>query len=179
MYSQFLLIILNKNEFSKCCSRKKKTFKSWNKNRHVALLIDNAGGHNVTEETKKELTHITLKYFEPNCTSWVQPDDQGIIRAFKAYYRRGVVRHCCVKNAGIIDCEEKEEEIDCLIEKEVTKYTYALDKQLKLINREDFFTRRSYYSKEEEIVELKDVNVKEALDSFKNVKAFNESIFLI
>jgi len=61
----------------------------------------------------------------------------------------------------------------------VTKYTYALDKQLKLINREDFFTRRSYYSKEEEIVELKDVNVKEALDSFKNVKAFNESIFLI
>ena len=63
-------------------------------NRHVALLIDNAGGHNVTEETKKELTHITLKYFEPNCTSWVQPDDQGIIRAFKAYYRRGVVRHC-------------------------------------------------------------------------------------
>jgi len=63
-------------------------------NRHVALLIDNAGGHNVTEETKKELTHITLKYFEPNCTSCVQPDDQGIIRAFKAYYRRGVVRHC-------------------------------------------------------------------------------------
>ena len=58
------------------------------------ILIDNAGGHNVTEETKKELTHITLKYFEPNCTSWVQPDDQGIIRAFKAFYRRGVVRHC-------------------------------------------------------------------------------------
>jgi hypothetical protein len=33
----------------------------------------------------------------------------------------------------------KEEEIDCLIEKEVTKYTYALDEQLKLINREEFF----------------------------------------
>jgi hypothetical protein len=218
-------------------------------NRHIALLIDNAGGHNVTEETKKELTHITLKYFEPNCTSWVQPDDQGIIRAFKAYYRRGVVRHCsaslkqhgkiimpnmkeaiilireawkmvsnqtiynCWKKAGIIDCEEKEEEIDCLIEKEVTKYTYALDEQLKMINREEFFKQflhpslrtdefididkneqcnvkltkedivdiiqnkesvEEAISQEEKIVELKDVNVKEALDSFENVKAFIE-----
>jgi hypothetical protein len=43
----------------------------------------------------------------------------------------------CWKKAGILDCEEKEEEIDCLIEKEVTKYTYALDEQLKLINREE------------------------------------------
>ena len=42
----------------------------------------------------------------------------------------------CWKKAGIIDCEEKE--IYCLIEKEVTKYTYALDEQLKLINREEF-----------------------------------------
>ncbi len=50
----------------------------------------------------------------------------------------------CWKNAGIIGCEEKEEEIDCLIEKEVTKYTYALYEQLQLKNREDFFTRRSY-----------------------------------
>ncbi len=68
---------------------------------------------------------------------------------------------------GIIDCEEKDKE---------------LDEQLKLIKREDFFTRRSVeeaISKEEEIVELKDVNVNEALDSFENVKAFNESIFLI
>jgi hypothetical protein len=143
-------------------------------------------------------------------------NDQGIIRAFKAYFRRGVVRHCCAslkqhgkivmpnmkeanilirkawkmvsnqtiyncwKNAGIIDCEEKAKEIDCLIEKKVTKYTYALDEQLKLINREDFFTRRSVEEaiSKDEIVVLKDVNVNEALDSFENVKAFNESIFL-
>ena len=39
----------------------------------------------------------------------------------------------CWKKAGILDCEEKEEEIDCLIEKGVTKYTYALDEHLKMI----------------------------------------------
>ena len=95
----------------------------------------------------------------------------------------------------------------------MTKYTYALDEQLKLINREEFFQQflhpslrtdefididkneqcnvkltkedivdiiqnkecvEEAISKEEEIVELKDVNVKEALDSFENVKAFIE-----
>ena len=50
----------------------------------------------------------------------------------------------CWKKLCFIDCEEKEEEekeeeIDCLIEKEVTKYTYALDGQLKMINRVEFF----------------------------------------
>jgi len=91
----------------------------------------------------------------------------------------------------------------------VTKYTYALDEQLKLINREEFFKQflhpslrtdefididkneqcnvkltkedivdiiqnkesvEEAISQEEEVVELKDVNVKEALDSFE--KAF-------
>ena len=33
----------------------------------------------------------------------------------------------CWKKAGIIGCEEKEYDIDCLIEKEVTKYTLAIE----------------------------------------------------
>ena len=45
----------------------------------------------------------------------------------------------CWKKAGIIECAEKEKEIDCLIEKEVTKFTFALDEQLKIINRDGFF----------------------------------------
>ena len=32
---------------------------------------------------KKELTHIAVKYFDPNTTAWVQLDDQGYLRAFK------------------------------------------------------------------------------------------------
>jgi len=95
----------------------------------------------------------------------------------------------------------------------VTKYSYALDEQLKMINREEFFKQflhpslrtdefididkneqcnvkltkedivdiiqnkesvEEAISQEEEIVELKDVNVKEALDGFEKVKAFIE-----
>ena len=52
-------------------------------NRHILLLIDNAGGHNITEETKKKLTHVNLEYFDPNVTSHIQPLDMGIIRSFK------------------------------------------------------------------------------------------------
>ena len=44
-----------------------------------------------------------------------------------------------MEKAGILVCAEKIEEIDCIIDKEVTKYTHALDEELKLINREEFF----------------------------------------
>ena len=57
--------------------------------KHVAILLDNAGGHNVSEETEKEQTNITLKYFEPGyfmCST----RDQGIIVPFKAYFRKGI-----------------------------------------------------------------------------------------
>jgi hypothetical protein len=30
----------------------------------------------------------------------------------------------CLKKAGLVDCEEKEEEIDCLIEKDLIILTY-------------------------------------------------------
>ena len=63
-------------------------------NRHILLLIDNAGGHNITEDTKKKLTHVDLEYFDPNVTSHIQPLDMGIIRSFKAHYRKALVRHC-------------------------------------------------------------------------------------
>lgn len=59
-------------------------------NKYIAILADNAGGHNISEETEKALTNFTLKYFKPNTTAWCQPDDMGIIRSFKAYYRKGI-----------------------------------------------------------------------------------------
>ena len=63
-------------------------------NRHILLLLDNAGGHNVTEEVKRKLTHVKLEYFDPNVTSHIQPLDMGIIRSFKAYYRKALVKFC-------------------------------------------------------------------------------------
>ncbi|CAF1351711.1 unnamed protein product [Rotaria sordida] len=41
---------------------------------------------------------LKLQYFPPNTTSKLQPLDQGIIRAFKAHYRKYLVKHiiaCC------------------------------------------------------------------------------------
>lgn len=57
--------------------------------RHILLFLDNAPVHPVDVE----LEHIKLKFFPPNTTSKIQPLDQGIIRSFKAHYRRYLVKH--------------------------------------------------------------------------------------
>lgn len=53
------------------------------RDRHILLLQDNFSGH----IPPAILRNITIENFEPNLTSHVQPNDQGIIRCFKAYYR--------------------------------------------------------------------------------------------
>ena len=35
---------------------------------------------------------LTVKYLPPNCTSLIQPTDQGIIRCFKCLYRKLIVQ---------------------------------------------------------------------------------------
>ena len=53
-------------------------------NRKVCLHLDNFSGHYISYEP----TNVKLIYFKPNLTAWVQPLDAGIIRCFKAHYRR-------------------------------------------------------------------------------------------
>lgn len=53
-------------------------------NRKVCLHLDNFSGHYISYEP----TNVELIYFKPNLTAWVQPLDAGIIRCFKAHYRR-------------------------------------------------------------------------------------------
>ena len=53
-------------------------------NRHIILLMDNFKGHTIEYKP----TNIELEYFEPNMTPFVQPCDAGIIRTFKALYRK-------------------------------------------------------------------------------------------
>ena len=53
-------------------------------NRHIKLYADRFSGHLVPEG----LTNVELFFFAPNLTSHVQPMDAGIIRNFKAHYRR-------------------------------------------------------------------------------------------
>jgi hypothetical protein len=52
--------------------------------RKVLLLVDNFGAHDVAYQPK----NVRVEFFEPNMTSYVQPLDAGIIRCFKAVYRR-------------------------------------------------------------------------------------------
>ena len=54
-----------------------------NEDRKILLLQDNFSGHVIPEQ----LTNIHVINFEPNLTAHVQPNDQGIIRCFKANYR--------------------------------------------------------------------------------------------
>lgn len=51
--------------------------------RKILLLQDNFSGHILPPN----LQNIRVENFEPNLTAHVQPDDQGIIRCFKAHYR--------------------------------------------------------------------------------------------
>ena len=52
--------------------------------RPVLLLLDNAPGHFVSPF---ERNGIRVEFFPPNCTSWKQPCDQGIIQALKTRYK--------------------------------------------------------------------------------------------
>ena len=47
--------------------KQNKRFKS--RGRKILMLVDNAGGHNISLDLKVELTHITLYYLPPNTTS--------------------------------------------------------------------------------------------------------------
>ena len=51
---------------------------------HDLLLLDNAPGH---FGSPFEIKGIRVEFFPPNCTSWKQPCDQGIINALKTRYK--------------------------------------------------------------------------------------------
>ena len=59
------------------------------KNCHICLLVNNAPSHIFDE---KILSNVEVVFLEPNMTSRVQPLDAGIIRAWKAHYRRLYIR---------------------------------------------------------------------------------------
>lgn len=62
------------------------------KRRKIVMFLDNATSH-----AHLKLSNITLKFFPANTTSKLQPLDLGIIRAFKARYRRHMMESLLVK----------------------------------------------------------------------------------
>eukprot|EP00731_Ephydatia_muelleri_P034134 Em0048g10a len=65
------------------------------------MLRDNASSHGVADTLLTKvgsldafrLSNLLLLFLPPNCTSVVQPLDQGIIAAFKAHYKGKLARY--------------------------------------------------------------------------------------
>lgn len=77
---------MNCDTFSDWLKKTDKEMKK--KKKKIIIFVDNCTAHG----DLPKLTNITLKFFPPNTTSKLQPLDQGIIRTFKANYRREVVQ---------------------------------------------------------------------------------------
>lgn len=68
--------------------------------RKILLLQDNFLGHIVSDG----LTSIHIENFEPNLTLYIQPEDQGIIRYFKAHYHAKYIERTinCYNNGSTL-----------------------------------------------------------------------------
>ncbi len=58
------------------------------KNRSILLVVDNCPAH----PEIPEMSNLTLKFLPPNTTSELQPMDRGIIKNFKMFYRKLLLR---------------------------------------------------------------------------------------
>ena len=56
--------------------------------KHILLFLDNFSGHKVD----LTLNNIKIAFYPPNCTSVLQPLDQGLIKNFKYFYRTKLLR---------------------------------------------------------------------------------------
>ena len=71
-------------------------------NRKILLLQDNFSAHKCPDDVQ----NIEVLKFEPNLTTHVQSQDQGIIKCFKAYYRAKYIQRAIDRfDAGITPSE--------------------------------------------------------------------------
>ena len=65
-------------------------------NKKILLLVDNASSHISSQQGNSDvlnLTHVEVAFLPPNTTSHLQPLDAGVIKSFKAHYKRNYCRH--------------------------------------------------------------------------------------
>lgn len=70
-------------------------------NRRVCLFLDNAASH-----PDIMLENVKLIFFPPNVTSVCQPLDQGVIKNFKVFYRKLILRHILSKIDQVESADE-------------------------------------------------------------------------
>ena len=79
-------------------------------NRHILMFLDNASSH--AKDLK--LNNVILKFLPANTTLHLQPLDQGIIKAFKARYRKRMMKSLVAKIEQDDSVTELSKEINVL-----------------------------------------------------------------
>lgn len=78
--------------------------------RHVILFVDNFTAHEAASQSVI-LKNVRIEFLPPNCTSIVQPVDQGVGNTLKIRYRKFLVEHM----ANMVLCgKQPEEGVDLL-----------------------------------------------------------------
>lgn len=62
------------------------------KERHIVLILDNCSAHSKVPR----MSNVRVVLLPPNCTSILQPLDQGIIRSAKSHYRRRMIERILI-----------------------------------------------------------------------------------
>ncbi|KAH8032995.1 hypothetical protein HPB51_004917 [Rhipicephalus microplus] len=77
--------------------------------RHILMIVDNCSARIVNVR----LTHVRLEFLLPNCTSILQPLDQGIIRSVKSHFWNRLVQrvviNLCLQRPTAINVREAAE----------------------------------------------------------------------
>lgn len=137
-------------------------------NRKILLFIDNCSAHDIPP-----LKYVTVKFLPANTTSKLQPLDQGIIKNFKTFYRKEIVREII---AGIED--GKKTSITML------HAVRMADKAWKNVSRETIvncfkscgFSKNSSEQTEEEFVDPFSISEEEWRVICKNLKISTDEI---
>lgn len=95
--------------------------------RKILLFLDNACSH----PRDIKLQNIKLIFLPPNCTSVVQPLDQGVIKSFKAFYKTFIVKQLLIT----INAAESAQEL--------TKKIHVLDAIYLIKNAWDRVTKNT------------------------------------
>ncbi|KAL0237808.1 hypothetical protein GEMRC1_013024 [Eukaryota sp. GEM-RC1] len=67
--------------------------------RRILLLVDNVPSHKIEDE----FSNVRLEFLPPNTSSKLQPLDLGVIKAFKNYYKRGIVNYIFKQKGAMRD----------------------------------------------------------------------------
>lgn len=92
----------------------------------VCLLLDNCSAHHIED---LNLMHVEIRFFPPNCTTLIQPLDQGIIQSLKCAYRVHLIDRM-LTNIRL----QRETKVDAIVAVEVLAASWQTTKRETITN---------------------------------------------